>query len=85
MIDSDQEREGLKWQTGMWNRISDIYLREIDRRFVPLVEAVIARAVLNSDEHVLDLGTGTGAVAQRAAALVGPGGQVTGVDILTSP
>jgi SAM-dependent methyltransferase len=81
MIDSDQEREGLKWQTGVWNRISDIYLREIDRRFVPLVEAVIARAVLNSDEHVLDLGTGTGAVAQRAAALVGPGGQVTGVDI----
>jgi hypothetical protein len=46
MIDSDQEREGLKWQTGVWNRISDIYLREIDRRFVPLVEAVIARAVL---------------------------------------
>jgi SAM-dependent methyltransferase len=30
---------------------------------------------------VLDLGTGTGAVAQRAAAMVGPGGRVVGVDI----
>jgi SAM-dependent methyltransferase len=36
---------------------------------------------LTPGEHVLDLGTGTGAVAQRAAALVSPGGQVTGVDI----
>jgi len=81
VVHSDQEREGLKWQTGVWNRISDIYVREIDRRFVPVVEALITRAVLTPGEHVLDLGTGTGAVAQRAAALVSPGGQVTGVDI----
>jgi SAM-dependent methyltransferase len=81
MGDSDQEREGLAWQTGVWNRISDIYLREIDRRFVPVVEALIARAVLAQGEHVLDLGTGTGAVAQRAAVLVSPRGHVTGVDI----
>ena len=81
MVDSDREREGLKLANGVWNRISDIYLREIDRRFVPVVEAAIARAVLTPGEHVLDLGTGTGAVAQQAAKLVSPGGQVTGVDI----
>jgi len=81
MVDSDQEREALVWQTGVWNRISDIYLREIDRRFAPVVEAVIARAVLAPGEDVLDLGTGTGAVAQLAAALVAPNGHVVGVDI----
>ncbi|MEP7227811.1 MAG: methyltransferase domain-containing protein [Gemmatimonadales bacterium] len=81
MIESDQEREGLAWQTGVWNRISDIYMREIDRRFAPVVEAVIARAALVAGKNVLDLGAGTGVVAQRAAAIVGPSGSVTGVDI----
>jgi hypothetical protein len=35
MVNPDQDREGLAWQTGVWNRISDIYLREIDQRFAP--------------------------------------------------
>ena len=69
----DREREALAWQTGVWNRMSEVYVREIDRRFVPVVEAVLARAALGSGEHVLDLGTGTGAVAERAAAAVGLG------------
>jgi len=81
MIDPDQEREGLAWQTGVWNRISTIYLREIDRRFAPVVEALLGRAALRTGEQVLDLGTGTGGVAQRAAAIVGPSGRTVGVDI----
>lgn len=81
MIDPDQEREGLAWQTDVWNRISDIYLREIDRRLASVVEASVARAVLRAGEQVLDLGTGTGAVAQRSATIVGPSGRVVGVDI----
>jgi SAM-dependent methyltransferase len=81
MVDSDKAQDGLKWQTGVWNRISGIYLRDIDGRFAPVVDAVIARGALTKGEHVLDLGTGTGAVAQRAAALVTPGGDVTAVDI----
>jgi len=36
-MDSPQEQAGLAWQTGVWNRISDVYLREIDRRFEPVV------------------------------------------------
>lgn len=67
--------------TGVWNRISEIYVREIDRRFVPVVEALVGRATLLGGERVLDLGTGTGAVAQRAAAIVGPPGRVVGADI----
>jgi SAM-dependent methyltransferase len=78
---TDQEQAGLAWQIGVWNRISDIYVREIDRRFLPVMERVIAHATLTPGEHVLDLGTGTGAVAERAAQLVGSQGHVVGVDI----
>jgi len=81
MVDPDQDREGLAWQTGVWNRISDIYLREIDQRFAPVVGAVIARADLGTNRDILDLGTGTGAVAERAAIAVRPNGRVVGVDI----
>lgn len=80
-MDSNQEHAGLTWQIGVWNRMSEAYLREIDRRFAPVVEQVIARAHLEAGEHVLDLGTGTGAVAEQAARLVGPEGLVVGVDI----
>jgi SAM-dependent methyltransferase len=80
-MDTDQERAGLAWQTGVWNRIADIYLREIDRRFAPVVQQVIGRAALTAGQHVLDLGTGTGSVAARAAQLVGPHGRVVGIDI----
>jgi tRNA A58 N-methylase Trm61 len=74
-MDTDQERAGLAWQLGVWNRIAAIYLREIDRRFAPVVQQVIGRATLTAGQHVLDLGTGTGAVAERAAQLVGPRGR----------
>jgi len=83
--DSDRglaaDREGLAWQIGVWDRISQIYLREIDKRFEPVVEQLIARAALAPGQDVLDLGTGTGSVAIRAASLVGPSGQVSGVDL----
>lgn len=81
MTTENQDREALAWQTGVWDRISEIYVREIDRRFAPVVESLIGRAALRDGEHVLDLGTGTGAVALRAASLVGPLGRVVGVDI----
>ena len=55
----------------------------IDRLFAPVVDAVMTRARLTPGERVLDLGTGTGAVAERAAEVVGPGGHVVGVDIST--
>jgi len=81
MIEPERDREGREWQIGVWNRISEIYLREIDHRFAAVAEAVVARARLTAGESVLDLGTGTGALAERAAAIVGAGGHVIGVDI----
>ena len=53
----------------------------MDRRFGSVVDGVVQRAGLQPGEQVLDLGTGTGQVAIRAASLVGPAGHVTGVDI----
>jgi ubiquinone/menaquinone biosynthesis C-methylase UbiE len=79
----DTQQEALAWQTGVWDRISAIYDREIDARFAPIVEGCIARARLRLGESVLDLGTGTGAVAARAATDVGPSGSVTAVDLST--
>ena len=78
-----QQEKALAWQVGVWDRISQMYLREVDRRFVPVVEHVIRRANLRTGNTVLDLGTGTGAVALQAAPLVGPSGRVTGADIST--
>jgi len=68
-MDPHQEQTGLAWQIGVWDRMSDVYLHEIDRRFAPVVEQVIERAQLAAGERVLDLGTGTGAVAARAAQI----------------
>lgn len=73
--------EALAWQTGIWDRMSDIYLREIDPRFAPVVEQVLRRAELRDGQRVLDLGTGTGAVAVAAAGAVGPSGTVLAVDL----
>ena len=81
-MNTEEERDdtALAWQVGVWDRISDIYLREIDKRFAPVVEQVMRRAALESGQHVLDIGTGTGAVALLAADIVGAAGQVVGAD-----
>ena len=28
---------GLSWQIGVWDAMAEVYLREIDRRFEPIV------------------------------------------------
>ena len=81
MIERAVDQQALAWQIGVWNGIWQIYVREIDRRFAPVVDGVMSRAGLTSGERVLDLGTGTGAVAERAAEVVGPGGRVVAIDI----
>ena len=80
-MESDQEEAGLEWQVRVWDQISRIYLQEVDQRFAPVVENVVARAGLKSGQQVLDLGTGTGAVMERVAPVVRPRGDVVGMDI----
>src|SRR5262245_50580450 len=68
------------WQVDVWDRMSSPYVRDVDRRFAPVVERVLARADLRAGERVVDLGTGTGSVALLAAARVSPNGRVDAVD-----
>jgi len=77
----EADRAGLTWQLGIWDQIPQLYAREVDQRFAPVVEQVITCATLQPGQRVLDLGTGTGSVAIRAASLVTPGGQILGVDL----
>ena len=81
MTTTEARDEGLKWQVGVWDRISLTYLREVDARFAPVIDGVIRRAELQPGERVLDLGTGTGSVAIKAASSIGPNGIVTAIDI----
>ena len=71
----------LQWQVGVWDRMSPIYLREVDDRFTEVIDGVVRRAGLQRGQQVLDLGTGTGSVALKTASTVLPGGTVTAVDI----
>lgn len=75
------EQEAFQWQVGVWDRISQLYFREVDPRFASVVAGTIKRANLKVGEKILDLGTGTGALAAEAARLVGTTGAVTGLDI----
>jgi enediyne biosynthesis protein CalE5 len=81
MASSDNEQAALQWQVGVWDRMSPIYLREVDDRFTEIIDGVIRRAALRPGQQVLDLGTGTASVAVRAASAVMPGGTVTASDI----
>ena len=81
MASNDNEQAALQWQLGVWDRMSPIYLREVDDRFTEIIAGVIRRAALRPGQQVLDLGTGTGSVAVRAASEVMPGGTVSAVDI----
>jgi enediyne biosynthesis protein CalE5 len=80
-MDQQKNAEALAWQVSVWDRMVPVYIREIDRRFVPIVERVVERADLKPGQHVLDLGTGTGSVALRAAEAVAPNGRITAIDI----
>jgi SAM-dependent methyltransferase len=81
MADHDNQDEGLKWQVGVWDRISPIYLREIDNRFTGVIDGIMRHAGLQPGQQVLDLGTGTGSAAVKAALSVAPGGAVMAIDV----
>jgi hypothetical protein len=40
----EAERAGLAWQLGIWDQYAPLYAREVDTRFSPVIEQVIARA-----------------------------------------
>ena len=78
---SSADGDGLAWQKGVWDKMSGVYLEEVDQRFVPVIDGVIDRAAIATGDHVLDLGTGTGAVALRVASMIGDEGRIVASDI----
>src|SRR6478609_620754 len=74
-----RERRRREWDEAgaRYSNLSSGALGDLMRQ---AAEQVFARAALKPGDRVLDVGTGHGSPALEAAALVGPGGQVLGVD-----
>jgi len=62
---TDAEHERLIWQAS---------------RLAPLTERLFLEAGIGRNQRVLDLGSGVGDVAMLVARLVGPSGEVVGVE-----
>ncbi len=54
---TDRMDAGLAWQVDVWDRMAEVYQREIDSRFGPVIEHLMARADPRPGEAILDLGT----------------------------
>lgn len=76
----DQKRQTSGWQ--LEQSAAEAY----EQYFVPIIfgpwaDRLVSSADLRPDDRVLDIGCGTGIVARRAAARVGDGGAVVGLDL----
>jgi ubiquinone/menaquinone biosynthesis C-methylase UbiE len=63
--DTEAEHERLAWQA---------------KRHDPLTDRLFREAGISTGRRVLDLGSGAGDVAMLAARIVGPSGEVVGVE-----
>jgi ubiquinone/menaquinone biosynthesis C-methylase UbiE len=67
--------------TALFDRLARGYDHEVLRLFPFSADRMVAHVPIARGDKVLDVATGTGAVALTAAQLVGPGGRVTGIDL----
>ena len=52
-MEQGNDDEALAWQTGVWDKMSDVYLAEVDQRFIPVIDGVIDRAAIKTGDHGL--------------------------------
>jgi ubiquinone/menaquinone biosynthesis C-methylase UbiE len=64
-----------------WDRAADVYERSWAAQLRPAQDRLLDMAALRPGERVVDIACGTGLVALRAAAAVGPSGHVLATDI----
>ncbi len=64
-----------------WNLCAERYDRCLSIPFTPFSQKLLGLAGLEQGQQVLDVATGSGLAALTAADLVGPEGQVTGIDL----
>jgi len=79
-IDSNQT-EFKTQDAASYNPVAQSFDRFVTQLFVPVAARLVALAGLASDNHVLDVGAGTGIVALCAATTMGPLGKVVGIDL----
>jgi ubiquinone/menaquinone biosynthesis C-methylase UbiE len=64
-----------------WNKAAAYYEQFWQHQLEPAQTRLLERAALRDGEQVLDVACGTGLVTFRAAAAVGPAGEVVGTDV----
>ena len=69
-------------------RIADLYYRrsqsyDSGELRLNICRRLIEYSQISSQQHVLDIGTGTGNIAIESAEIIGAGGKVIGVDLST--
>jgi SAM-dependent methyltransferase len=64
-----------------YDAVASAYARLTRKWSPPVAAALVRRASVSDGDHVLDVGTGTGIAALEAAARVGTGGLVLGIDV----
>lgn len=76
------EESGFKYaDAGSYDSVATSFDALTDQFSAPLAQHVVHLAQFEPGQRVLDVGTGTGVVALRAAAAVGDSGHVTGIDL----
>lgn len=75
------EGQDLPGPAGLFSRVADSYDAVGVPFFGPIADLLVAALVPQPGERVLDAGCGRGAVMNRVAAAVAPGGSVLGIDI----